>query len=163
MEIFSAFGLDVKLLIANFINFLILVGVLYKFGYKPILKFVKTRQEKIEKGLTDAQAAAEKLEKASKEREKITSQAHKEAQEIIGKAKDQAKIQADALIKRAQNETRSIVERAKKEITLEKEQSVLSMRKQAAEIVISATEKLLRKKMDAKEDEKYVNDVLKEM
>ena len=99
MEIFQAFGLDIKHLIENLVNFLILVFILYKLGYKPILKFVKERQEKIEKGIKHAEEAAKRLDDAATEQDKILSKAHKEAQDIIGKAKDQAKAQADGIIK----------------------------------------------------------------
>jgi len=163
MEILQAFGLDIKLLIANLVNFLILVFILYKLGYKPILKFVKERQEKIEKGIKHAEEAAKKLDDAANKQDKMIANAHKEAQEIIGKAKDQAKVQADSIIKKTQSETRNIVEKAKKEIALEKEQSLVSVRKEAIEAVISATEALLKKKVDIKEDKEFIENSLKEI
>jgi len=160
MRIFQAFGLDIKLLIANFVNFLILVFVLYKLGYKPILKFVKERQEKIEKGIKDAEDATKKLENAEVEKDELLSAAHKEAQEIIKNAKEQATLQSDAITKKAKSETASIVEKAKKEIRLEKEQSIVAARKEIAQIAILATEKLLNKKMDKKESERIAKEGL---
>ncbi|PIP67013.1 MAG: ATP synthase F0 subunit B [Parcubacteria group bacterium CG22_combo_CG10-13_8_21_14_all_41_9] len=160
MEILQAFGLDIKLLIANLVNFLILVFILYKLGYKPILKFVKERQDKIEKGIKHAEEAAKRLDDAATEQDKILSKAHKEAQNIIGKAKDQAKIQADAIVKRTKDEASAIVAKAKKEISLEKEQSLLSVRKEAGVAVIAATEALLKKKVDSKEDKEFIEESL---
>tara|TARA_B100000315_G_scaffold242070_1_gene263810 strand:- start:66 stop:557 length:492 start_codon:yes stop_codon:yes gene_type:complete len=163
MEIFQSFGLDIKLLIANLINFVLLVAILYKLGYKPILGFVRERQEKIEKGLKDAEAATEKLSDATAQKEKITSDAHREAQDILNKAKDQANVQADDILKKTNAEARSIVERAKKEIAQEKQQSIADVRKHAAEAVISATETVLKKKIDASADKTIIDSALKEL
>lgn len=163
MEIFKAFGLDIKLLIANLVNFLILVFILYKLGYKPILKFVNDRQKKIEKGIKDAEESAKRLSDASAKQEEITSKAHKEAQVIIGKAKDQAKVQADGIIKKTQDEAHNIVDKAKKEIALEKEQTLSNVHKEAALAVIAATEKLLKKKVDDKEDKEFIENSMKDI
>ncbi|MAG28521.1 ATP synthase F0 subunit B [bacterium] len=163
MEIFQSFGLDIKLLIANLINFVLLVAILYKLGYKPILGFVRERQEKIEKGLKDAEAATEKLSDATAQKEKITSDAHREAQDILNKAKDQAKVQADDIIKKTNSEAANIVEHAKKEISQQKEQSIADVRTQASEAVILATEKILKKKIDEKQDKEIIENSIKEL
>ena len=163
MEILQAFGLDIKLLIAQLVNFLILVFILYKLGYKPILKFVRERQDKIEKGIKHAEEAAKKLETAAKEQDKIVADAHKEAQKIITTAKDHAKQQADTIVKKTKDEAIAIVAKAKKEIALEKEQSLASVRKEAVEAVIAATEALLKKKVDEKTDKKFIEDSLKDI
>ena len=48
MELFNALGINLKILVAQLINFLVLFIVLYKFGYKPMLKFLDDRKDKIE-------------------------------------------------------------------------------------------------------------------
>ncbi|OJI07889.1 ATP synthase F0 subunit B [bacterium CG10_46_32] len=163
MELLHAFGIDSRLLIANLINFLLLVGILYKLGYKPILKFVKERQEKIAQGLLDAEKASKKLSEALDEQKALLSKTHKEAQEIIGKAREQAEIQAQGIIKKTNAQAKDIVERAKKEIRQQQTQSQLEVRREAASLVIGLTEKLLRKKVDAKTDHAFINDSLKEL
>ncbi len=161
MELLQAFGIDVRLLIANLINFLLLVGILYKLGYQPILKFVHDRQSKIEKGLSHAEEAHKKLTDAGAEQEAILAQAHKEAQTIISTAREQAQVQAEGIIKKTQDESRAIVDRAKKEIRLEQEKSVSEVRAQATQLVLDVTEKLLHEKMDAKKDAALVQDMIK--
>ncbi len=163
MELLQAFGIDIRLLAANFINFLLLVGILYKLGYKPILKFVRERQATIERGVKHAQQAEEKLKEAKEGEKRALAAAHREAQAILARAREQADVQAGAIVKRAEDETKNIVARAKKEIRLEQEQAIARARRDVAHLVVSATEQVLRKKMDAQEDERFIKEVLKEV
>jgi|TARA_B100001971_G_C18106310_1_gene491705 F-type H+-transporting ATPase subunit b len=160
--LFTALGVDTTFLIANLINFLILVGILYKFGYKPILKFAKERQDKIEKGIKDAELAEKKLNDAEAKGNKQLSSAHRESQLIVGKAKEQAKLQADAMLKKTQVETKHIIDRAKKEIRLEQDKSIIEAKKEIASLTLLVTEKLMRKKIDAQVDKTFIEQTLKD-
>jgi len=163
MEILHAFGIDIRLLIANLINFLILVGVLFKFGYKPILKFVRERQAKIEQGIKDAEHAAQKLSDAAKAKEALLTEAHQEAQRILARAKEQSDVHTKAMIEKTQREARDIVERAKREIRLEQEQSLSAIRQETAALVLAVSEKLIRKKLNEKEDALLVEKIIKDI
>jgi len=163
MELLQAFGIDVRLLIANLINFLLLVGILYKLGYQPILKFVRERQAKIEQGIKDAERASQKLSDAAKEKESLLTEAHQEAQEILSRAKDQAGVQAKAILEKTNNEAREIVQRAKREIRLEQEQSVATIKQETASLVLAVSEKLLREKLDEKGNKQFIEKAIKDM
>lgn len=163
MGLFQAFGLDIKLLIANFVNFVILVAILYKLGYKPILKFVRERQEKIAKGLSDAEDAAKHLNLAAKEKKVVLMKAHQEAQEIISRAREQALIQAKGILEKTRAEAKHIVERAKKEIREQQAQSVTEVRRGAVSVAFALAEKLLRRNIDARADEMFIKNSLKEL
>jgi F-type H+-transporting ATPase subunit b len=163
MELLNAFGIDVRLLIANLINFLLLAGILYKLGYKPILKFVKERQEKIEQGVKKAEEAEEKIKQTIENEKLVLKQAYLKSQEIISKAREEADTQSNSIIKKAEEETKNIVSRAKKEILAEQAQSVERAKKEVAEIVILASEKILRKKINEKEDKIFIEETLKEI
>jgi len=163
MDIFQAFGLDIKLLAANLVNFLILVAILHKFAYRPILKFVKDRQEKIEKGIKEAELATKKLSEAVEKKKEILSDAHKEAQEVIKKAKDQAIAQSRDLVKKTKQETAQIVEKAKKDILLEKEISILSEKKEITSAIMAALEKILSEKIGKKDEKKFIENAIKDI
>lgn len=163
MELLSAFGIDVRLLVANLINFLLLVGILYKLGYKPMLRFVRERQQKIADGLKHAEQAEHKLKETKEEERRVLAEAHREAQAILARAREQTTLQAAAMIKRAEEETKTIVARAKKEIRLEQELGVTRARQEVAGLVLAATEQVLRKKMDTKENEAFIKEVLKDV
>ena len=63
-ELLTKLGIDLKLLVAQIVNFLILLLVLYKFAYGPIVAMLEKRQKKIEKGLKEAEEAHKKLEES---------------------------------------------------------------------------------------------------
>jgi len=79
MELIKALGLDLKILLAQFVNFSIFAFVLYKFGFKPMLKFLDERKDKIEAGLKSSEAAKKKLEELNKKEIDIITKANKEA------------------------------------------------------------------------------------
>src|SRR3989344_347248 len=90
MELLKAFGVDYKIFIAQLMNFAILFFVLYRFGYKPIFKFLENRKNKIQEGVEMAEEAKIKLEKAQEEKRAIIIEAKKEATKIMAKADELA-------------------------------------------------------------------------
>ena len=82
-ELLNKLGIDYKLLIAQIINFLVLLFVLWKFAYGPILAILEKRQKKIEKGLADAEAAEKRLEESEKKQKEVLRKARTEAKEIV--------------------------------------------------------------------------------
>jgi F-type H+-transporting ATPase subunit b len=80
----------------------------------------------------------------------------------VGKAKEQAKLQADAMLKKTQVETKHIIDRAKKEIRLEQDKSIIEAKKEIASLTLLVTEKLMRKKIDAQVDKTFIEQTLKD-
>lgn len=159
-DLISAFGLDYRVMIANIINFTILMLILYKIGYKPILKFVQDRTSKIESGLANAKAAAKHLEQAKAEQEAILVEARKEAQQVLANANDQAKKQADAFVEKSRNEAQAVVDKAKKDIRTEHEKMIQEAKSELSGLVLLASEKLLQEKLDEAGDKQFVEKVL---
>src|SRR4030066_2412588 len=115
-ELLTKLGIDWKLLIAQIVNFLVLLFILWKFAYGPILAMLEKRQKKIEKGLKDAEAAGKKLEESEERQKEILKKARTEAKEIVEKAHTQAekskseiaveaKWQAEKMVRDAQAES----------------------------------------------------------
>jgi len=95
MELFNALGINLKILIAQFINFAIFFFVLYKFAYKPMLKFLDDRKQKIEQGLNNAEKANNKLIELEEKEKEIIIQANLEGQKQAKKLLAQAQIDAE--------------------------------------------------------------------
>lgn len=159
-DLISAFGLDYRVMIANIINFTILMLILYKIGYKPILKFVQDRTNKIEAGLTNAKEAAKHLEEAKAEQEAMLVEARKEAQQILATANDQAKKQAEAFVEKSRNEAQAVIDKAKKDIRTEHEKMIQEAKSELSGLVILASEKLIKEKLDQAGDKQFVEKVL---
>jgi F-type H+-transporting ATPase subunit b len=146
MELFSALGLDLRIFIAQFINFAILVFVLYRFAYNPILKLLDERKEKIKRGLEDAEAAAKALAEASEEKKHILAAANKEAEAMSARAKEFADKKATDLLTEAQKKAEQMV----KDAALRGEELKVQARKESeaeiAKLAILAAEKVLKEK-----------------
>ena len=87
MEILNQIGIDGKLLLAQAVNFLILLFLLHRFAYKPMLAFLEKRSDRIEKGLRDAEEAEKRLVQAAENEEKVLAKAREEAKKIIADAR----------------------------------------------------------------------------
>jgi len=127
------------------------------------LKFVKDRTEKIEKGVKDAETAQQALVEAKSEYEKMVADGHKQAQEIIQRAKEQAQVQAAALLEKNKTDLVGIAQRAKQQIHDERERMLREAQEQAVELVLAATEKVLMDKLDVTADTKYIERIVAEV
>ncbi len=162
-EIIQTFHIDWKMLLAQVINFGIVVFVLYKFAYRPLLKHMNERTETIERGLEDAKKAQEKLEEADKDKEEKLKKAKKEALAILEEAGRQAEKNKETMVTEAREEAGKVVEQAKKQIELEKEKMLKEMKQEVGELVVQATEKVVKGKLSEEGDKKLVDDVVKSL
>lgn len=160
MELFDALGLNVKILVAQFINFGVLVFVIYKFAYGPIMKVLNDRQEKIEKGIDDATEAGKKLIEIEEKEKTVLTEARKEAQEIIKKAQEVAEASKAQIIETTRQEAASIMTNTQKKIEQEREKIMGEVRSEISGLVIAVAEKLIDVKMDGEKDKKLVEDMI---
>lgn len=159
-ELIKTFHIDIKLIIAQLVNFGIVLFVLKKFAYGPVLKMMQERTEKIEKGMADAESAGKKiLEIAEKEKE-VLVQARKEAQEIVTKAEEIAKKNKEEIITEAKNQSEKILSDSAKKIEQEKNQMLQEVKGQIAELVIAATGKVIGEKIDSEKDRGIISKAL---
>ncbi len=162
-QIFNTFHIDWKLLIAQAINFAIVVAVLYKFAYKPLMKHMKERTNKIDQGLKDAENARKQLEKAQDEKEAEIVKAKKEARLILEGAQKQAEKNKGATVAEAKEEAEKVVQQAKKQIEGEKEKMLVEVRSEVGQLVVAATEKVVDEKIDDKKDRKLVEEAVRDI
>ena len=120
MKLFQALGLDIRILIAQLVNFAILLLVLWRFGYKPILKFLDERKDKIEQGVLDAKKATARLEEISAKEKEIIKKAKKEALIILEEARKQGDENSKEIIDKAKEEIGQIINQEKAKMQVEK-------------------------------------------
>ena len=149
-------------MLAQAVNFLILLAILYKFLYKPVLKTLHDREEKIDKSLKQAETIEENLFKSEAEKAKIIAEARNEAGKIIADGKQTAEKMRDELVNTAKIEAANVLEQSKKQLGAEKEQMFKELKGEVSDMVITATEKMLRNKMNGDLDKKTIEEGLKE-
>jgi len=141
MEMIEKFGLEAHLFVFQLINFLIIMGILVKFLYKPIMKMLEERKRKIEQSLIDAENAKAALENAGEERKNILNEAKKDADVLTASTKKQIQEVKEKLTESAKQSSQAIIEEAKQKAAIEFE----SMNKQLGKISIDISGKIISK------------------
>jgi F-type H+-transporting ATPase subunit b len=154
MKLFEALGLNWKILLAQLVNFGLLVWILHRYGYGPIIKFIDERRGKIEGGLEKARLVDEKMEKAKETEKEIIVSAKKEAQKIVSSSTEVAKKNQEEMINKAHEEAQRILESSEKKAIQEKDRIIGEAKEEVAELVVSATKKLIAKNVDELKNEK---------
>ena len=155
-ELVKTFHIDAGLLLAQLVNFVIVLVVLYKFAYGPILKTLNDRTGKIEKGLKDAEDAQNKLAEMEKKEKEVLTKAKEEGQKIITIAEKTAQKNKEEFLGEAKAQADKILAEASKKIEEEKNKMIGEVRSEVAGLVVLATEKILNEKIDAKKDEELI-------
>ena len=160
-SIFSALGIDWRLLILQIIAFVILVALLGKYVYPWLMKSVDGRQAAIE-AVIKATAEAQKATEANKEAvAELMAEARKEATDIIGTAK----LEATAMVSASEARAQKLAERIVAEAHDQLDKDVANARKvlynDTLDLVSLATEKIIVKKLDKKADSELIASVMK--
>jgi F-type H+-transporting ATPase subunit b len=161
-EFFEAFRVDWGPLAFQVANFLILLYLLNRFLFKPVLARLDERNQKIGKGLEDAESAARDRELARAEREAAVSEARKEAQEMVARANKIADDTRKEILDTARAEAEKVTARAREEITAEKERAMAELRGQVADLALLAAGRLVGERMDAATQRRLVEEFLAE-
>ena len=160
-SIVNTFHIDIKIIIAQAINFAIVFSVLYFFAVKPLKKLMAERSEKIEGGLLDAKRNAEILKRGKEDYEEILKRAHIEANTIFQNAKFEAETNKEKIIAQTEKEVEMMVENGKKMLNAEKVKMVEEAKKEVVDLVVRATEKLIESQADADYEEKALKNIRK--
>ena len=114
MEIlFHKLGIDWKLLLSQGVNFLILLGVLTFFVYRPLLRLLQDRRSTIEEGMRGADEAARRLREIETEREERLKEAERKAFDIVSRAEGRGKEEQAALIAKGEERAQAVLEEAR--------------------------------------------------
>ncbi|MBP5993524.1 MAG: F0F1 ATP synthase subunit B [Candidatus Moranbacteria bacterium] len=148
MDALANLGIDIKLLAAQIINFVLLMFILKRYAYQPMLRLMDERAAKIEKGLKDAEAAEQKLRSIEEEEKTILAGARQQAKELLVET-DKAAKERDAL-KLSETEARVKKLFSDAEVKLEDDRTrmIEDAKRELSETVMLAVEKILKEKTE---------------
>jgi F-type H+-transporting ATPase subunit b len=155
-------GINLNFLVAQLVNFLILLALLRLFLYKPVLNMLAERRQRIKEGLEAAEKAKEEAARERAEFEKKLEEERKLAQQRIAEATRASEKAREEIIKRAQEEAREIVARAREDAEKERERILAEARKQVAELTILSTQKVLGRMLDENLQKQLIQEFLAE-
>ena len=150
-------------LVAQILNFLILVLILRLVAYKPVLKMLKAREEKIANSINAAEADEQKAKQLLEAYNKQLADARIKAQEIVDKANKRAQEEHDASIAETRREIEQMRKAAKEDIARERELAAVQMRTQMVALSMQAAGKIISANMDNKTNEKLVSDFIDQL
>ncbi|OGY28220.1 MAG: ATP synthase F0 subunit B [Candidatus Woykebacteria bacterium RIFCSPHIGHO2_01_FULL_43_29] len=163
MEILKEFGIKPELLLAQIINFLILLFILRKFLYAPILRVLKKRKDIIEKSLKDAQEIESRLNQISLEREEKLKQAGLEAAVILDIATKNSQQIIKVAHEKAQKDAARLAEKTQRALETEREKMFGELRAKVSQLVIMSFEKVASKIITEKDQKELIERSVKEL
>jgi len=156
MGLIQALGIDGRILLAQFLNFAVLVFVLWRFAYKPIFNVLEKRRLKIEKGLDDADNAAKSLLLTEEENKQLLIKARQEANVIIEAAQKQADERQQEVVTKAEKEINVITEKEREKIKAEKEAIMSQLKNEVSGLVLAGLQQFLSENMTDKRDQEVI-------
>ena len=155
-------GINLPVLVAQIINFVILFGLLYLVAYKPIMRMLDERSRKIEESMVQAESIEEQAAHAEKEIKKQLEVASKEGQEKITRALRTGEEIKQKAQQEAKQEAEAIIARSHTEIQRERDEAIAGLRKEFANLTILAAGKVIDRSLDKEAHHQIIDKVLEE-
>jgi F-type H+-transporting ATPase subunit b len=154
---------DPGLYIWTIATFLVLVALLARFAWRPLLEALERRQESIRKSLDDAQKARQELERLGVESQRILGAARTEAEQILSATRSDANRFREELKQKAQAEAAGIVKNAERQIELETARALQQIRTEAVELSVAIASKLLERNLSKADNERLIEETFKQI
>ena len=154
---------DPGLLIWTILTFLILVALLTKFAWKPLMLMLDTRQESIKKSLADAETAKRELERLQEESSHIIRKARVEAETIVSKSWSDAEKLREEMKVKAKAEADAIVKESQRQIEIEAGRALRQIRSEVADLSIAIASKVIQRNVSKEDNDRLIQDTLKQI
>jgi len=155
-------GINLPSLLAQIVNFAILLGILYLVAYKPIMRMLDERSRRIKESMEQTEEIKQQAEKAEEEFKKRIEQAGRKGQEII----DQAVLTGEEVGQKARAEAKkeaeALLARARAEIRRERDEVIDELRQEFADLTILAAGKVIEQSLDKEAHRQLIDRVLEE-
>jgi F-type H+-transporting ATPase subunit b len=152
--------LEPGLIIWTFLTFAVLLWILKRFAWKPLLTSLEKREEHIRSDMQRAEHAREESEKLLDEHKKMMTHSELEARKIMEEARKTAeKIRGD-IVAAAEEQARQMTAQAKSEIQREKSTAMAQLRNEVADLAIQAAEKILSERLDDERNRRLVDEFI---
>ncbi len=149
-------------LLVYLVNFTILLAILYVVGYKPILRILNQRTERIRGSLEEAEQIRAESEVRQEEMKRELDQARQEGQVLITQAREFADRYRDEERQKAKEEAETFLARARGDIERERDNAIEEVRQQFADLAITAAERVIERSLDKDAHREVIERVLQE-
>ncbi|MEJ2109214.1 MAG: F0F1 ATP synthase subunit B [Acidobacteriota bacterium] len=154
---------DPGLAIWTIVVFLVLLFLLKKFAWGPLLNALEARQERIQKSLDDAQKAQQELERLNRESAEILKQARVEAEAIVSKSYAESEKLRDDMKQKAREESEAIIRDARSQIETETGKALRQIRSEIADMSVMIASKLIQRNFTKEDNNELIEETLKQI
>ena len=145
-------GINPGLLIAQLFNVIILVVLLSRFLYQPVLNMLNERTRRVQESLKEAEQVKEQLARANQDYDAKLAQARQEAAAILAQAQERAKLQEQEIVAQARQEADRIRSDAREQSVQERDQLLRDLKNQMAELVTVTASRVLGEELKSNHD-----------
>ncbi len=160
-ELVHNLGIEWKVLLAQIVNFAILLFVLKKFAYKPLLKILNERREKIDEAIKRSKSVDQKMAEIEALKEQILAEARIKSEKILKKAEEAARKVQEEMLKDTHSKSEKLLQETEKKIQAEREKIFQEVKKEIASVVTLAVEKSVGDLVGRETQEAMVKEALK--
>lgn len=150
-------------ILAQMLNFFILVWILHRFAYKPLVGMMNARKEQIANDLASAEQSRLEAEQIKADYAAQIAKARQEAQEIVEKAHHQAKVSTDEEVAAARSQIETEKERARQDIAIERDRAMNSLRNEVVSLSVAMAGKVVAKDMNSETNTKLIEDAIRQL
>jgi F-type H+-transporting ATPase subunit b len=154
---------DPGLFIWTILTFLVLLALLAKFAWRPLLEALESRQQAIRKSLDDARLAKQELERLQEESAQIVRQARVEADAIITRSRSDAERVREDMRQKARAEADGIVKNAERQIQLETTRALQQIRTEAVDLSVMIASKIIQRNLSKEDNERLIDEALRQV
>ncbi|MEW6034559.1 MAG: F0F1 ATP synthase subunit B [Chloroflexota bacterium] len=161
-DLLAKLGINPPVLIAQLVNFLILLGLLYLLAYKRIGQKLDERSSRIKESMEQAEQMKEQTARTEERIKVQLNTARQEAQKVLTQACQMGERLKEEARVEARKEAESILSRAQEETKIERDQAMSELRKEVVDIAILAAEKVIKESLDQPGHRRLVQEVIEE-
>lgn len=159
----SLLSVNPGLIIWTIIIFVLLLFLLKKIAWKPLLTALNTREQSIKDAIEGAERIKAEAQQMIAENKKAMADANAESMRVLNEAREAAGKVKDEIVSKANEQAKQILEQSKRDIQTEKESALTELRSEVADLAIKTAEKVIRENLDETKQKKIVNDFLNQI
>ena len=159
----NLFNPEIQVLFLTWVTFFLLLTVLYKFAWKPILKALDDREDGIRRAVDEAEKTHAEYEKIEETRKRLISETQDQAKEIIDQSRKAAVNAAKVVEQKTKEQAAITLENAQREIKSEQQKAEAALRQESVQVAVSLAEKILSQNLTDERNKKLIARLIKEI
>ena len=160
---FEQFGVDWPHFIAQLLTMLVVLFVLNRYAYKPLLDLLDERRRRISESMAQTEQVKQELAKAQEAREKIIADAGKQAQQLIEEARAAAQRQGDQQLQQAIAQAEALIAKAREATDLDRERMLTELKHEVGRLVVETTAKVTGKVLTPEDQQRLAEETAKQL